>query len=150
MLNGQPLTPPLSGLSTKKRCFCGFPKEATQMFGTDTLFCPLNNPDKKYVFCWFSWPVSKSAVLTWKEKKNTIWYAYIICFKNRVDSLNSITNILTSQKLTVWRFELNYKWAYFIINEPEKKAIPTATIYLYHNLNLHTVSICDIRIRDRI
>ena len=32
----------------------------------------------------------------------------------------------------------------------QKKTIPTAEIYLYLNLNLHTVRICNVRIRDRV
>ena len=36
------------------------------------------------------------------------------------------------------------------MNEPEKKAIPTATINLYVNFNLDTVSIRDVRIRYRV
>ena len=35
-------------------------------------------------------------------------------------------------------------------NGRSKKTIQTATIYLHFTLNLHTVIICDVRIRDRV
>ena len=59
---------------------------------------------------------------------NFHWYS-----KHRLDTrVESLVRILTSQILTVWRFELNYKLVYFLMND-KKKAIPNATIYFITN-----------------
>ena len=36
------------------------------------------------------------------------------------------------------------------MSETEKKLFPSATIYSHFNLSLHTVGICDVKIRDSV
>ena len=56
-----------------------------------------------------------------------------------------------SQILTLGRFKLKYKCIVADTDSGEVQIeISTATIHLYFNLNLPRVSICDVRIRDRV
>ena len=63
-------------------------------------------------------------------------YYYYICFVFLEIDMHKITAAAV--------------WDIFCIECTRKKAILTAIKYLYVNLNLHTISICDVRIRDRV